>query len=179
MKQNLSILSGAAPTQQAFDALKARAFAYSSVAPRAAEVLRACVGTIPGAVVTARSGNDLRGYVALAPVHVRFSHGTEDLVLLGPLMVDPDVQGTGLGGALMETVLAIAAKNALPPILLVGDEGYYQRFGFVSGVASAWQMPGLAAPSRMLVKASNPLALPRLGAVLPAFAPPCEKQAAA
>lgn len=180
MKQTYDISNGGAPAASAFASLKERAFAFRSLAPRGADVLRASLQPIDGTVVTACHDGALVGYVALWPLHLQSSTTARDLCLLGPLMVDPCVQGAGVGSALMQAVLHQADAQTLPPVLLVGDIAYYQRFGFQAGAASRWQMPGLAAPERMLVRASRAAAaLPEIGAVLPAFAPPCEKQAAA
>lgn len=180
MKQNYTIDQCGTPANSALAALKARAFAFSSLAPRAADVLRASLQPIGGTVVTAHAGQDLAGYVALWPLHVQSGGARHDVCLLGPLMVDPAMQGAGVGSDLMHTVLRQADAQGLPPVLLVGDAGYYERFGFRAGLAAGWDMPGLAAPSRMLLRPKGGAgALPTTGAVLPAFAPPCEKQAAA
>jgi putative acetyltransferase len=56
----------------------------------------------------------------------------EDPVLaLGPLAVMPDRQGKGIGSALMDEAMGIAADTGEPLIGLLGDPGYYRRFGFV------------------------------------------------
>jgi predicted N-acetyltransferase YhbS len=179
VKQNYDIIIGQQPDASAYDRLREKAFAFASVAPRGAEVLRAGGTPLPGAIAAAYQGGELIGYVALWPIHLWAPSLQENMVLLGPLMVDPAHQGCGLGSALMAAILKSADARTLPPVLLVGDEAYYRRFGFVQGLAQNWQMPGLAAPSRMLVRARHGAILPRDAAVLPAFAPPRKKQAAA
>lgn len=185
VKQNYHIILGQQPDAGAYDHLRGKAFAFASMAPRGAEVLRAGSTPLPGAIAAAYEGGALVGYVALWPIHLSAPEGAHNIVLLGPLMVDPTHQGCGLGGALMDAVLGVADAQALPPVLLVGDEAYYRRFGFVQGPAQHWAMPGIAAPSRMLLRMPQGLGshkafdLPREAAVLPAFAPPGKKQAAA
>jgi putative acetyltransferase len=49
---------------------------------------------------------------------------------LGPVSVLPDRQGTGVGSALMRAVLAAAEARGEALVALVGDPGYYRRFGF-------------------------------------------------
>lgn len=50
--------------------------------------------------------------------------------LLGPIAVLPGLQGQGIGSALMESGLAeLRARNVIGCVL-VGDPGYYTRFGF-------------------------------------------------
>lgn len=63
-------------------------------------------------------------------------------LLLGPLAVDPALQGSGLGGMLMRTALAEATDRGHGAVLLVGDAPYYARFGFERAKADALYMPG-------------------------------------
>lgn len=63
-------------------------------------------------------------------------------LLLGPLAVDPAMQGVGLGGALMRAALAMAADLGHGAVLLVGDAPYYARFGFAQAKAANLAMPG-------------------------------------
>lgn len=63
-------------------------------------------------------------------------------LLLGPLAVDPALQGHGLGGALMRVAIARAAELGHGAVLLVGDAPYYARFGFAPEKAAGLYMPG-------------------------------------
>ncbi len=63
-------------------------------------------------------------------------------LLLGPLAVDPDHEGKGLGGALMRAAITEAASRGHGAVLLVGDAPYYERFGFFSGKTAHLVMPG-------------------------------------
>lgn len=66
--------------------------------------------------------------------HVVCSRGSIDgcpSVGLGPLGVLPTYQRRGVGQALMHGVLAAADALEEPAVLLLGDPGYYCRFGFV------------------------------------------------
>lgn len=49
---------------------------------------------------------------------------------LGPLSVHPDHQRRGVGQALMHAVLGAADALDEPLVALLGDPGYYARFGF-------------------------------------------------
>ena len=49
---------------------------------------------------------------------------------LGPLAVLPGYQKQGVGSALMHAVLAAADALSFAEAVLLGDPGYYQRFGF-------------------------------------------------
>ena len=77
--------------------------------------------------------------------HVCCSRGRLDGVVpalgLGPLGVLPSFQRRGIGTALMQTVLdAAVALNELL-VCLLGDPGYYRRFGFVPASQLGIQAP--------------------------------------
>jgi putative acetyltransferase len=67
--------------------------------------------------------------------HVCCSRGRLDGVApvlgLGPLGVMPRFQRCGVGAALMQAVLGAATALDEPLVCLLGDTGYYGRFGFV------------------------------------------------
>lgn len=50
---------------------------------------------------------------------------------LGPLSVEPSRQGQGIGSRLMEATLDAARQAGASVIVLLGEPGYYARFGFV------------------------------------------------
>lgn len=86
----------------------------------------------------------LGGAIRVWPIHV----GQAPALLLGPVAVHPTRQGEGLGGALIAHVVDRAAPLGWSRIMLVGDEPYYQRFGFhkLDGVI----MPPPTNPERVL-----------------------------
>lgn len=49
---------------------------------------------------------------------------------LAPLAVHPDHQGRGVGSALMHAVLGAADALGEPLVALLGEPGYYARYGF-------------------------------------------------
>ena len=51
-------------------------------------------------------------------------------LLLGPLAIEPVRQGQGIGRALTEASLAKAEAMGWRLVFLVGDPGYYARYGF-------------------------------------------------
>ncbi len=77
--------------------------------------------------------------------HINYSIGSLDYgdekidaVVLGPLAIRRDCQNQGWGSELMEYTLNLAEKEGIPFIVVIGDENYYHRFGFVS--ASKYNM---------------------------------------
>lgn len=70
----------------------------------------------------------LVGHVALSPV--RISDGSTQWFGLGPISVLPAHQGHGVGSALMAAALAGLRQQDAQGCVLLGDPGYYGRFGF-------------------------------------------------
>ena len=73
--------------------------------------------------------------------HIMFSHGlllqengeTISVAALAPLAVDPDFQGTGIGGALIREGFVRCRSQGIPLVFLLGHPSYYPRFGFAPG----------------------------------------------
>jgi len=80
--------------------------------------------------------------------HVSAGRGRPAL-LLGPLAVHPGHRGRGIGSALMQQALAVAAERGHAAVLLVGDAAYYGRFGFSTDKTGALRIAG-ADPARLL-----------------------------
>ena len=76
---------------------------------------------------------------------------SEPAVLLGPLAVDPRLQGKGIGRRLLRYALAEARRLGHRVCIVVGDPAYYAPFGFRSAVAAGLVMPGPVEPKRFLV----------------------------
>ena len=69
-------------------------------------------------------------------------------LLLGPIAVHPTRQGEGVGGELIRSALELAKNDGWTRIVLIGDEIYYQKFGFKkSGFLS---FPPPTNPDRLL-----------------------------
>lgn len=58
---------------------------------------------------------------------------------LGPLAVAPERQGEGIGGALVRAGLDALRRSSAQGCVVLGEPGYYGRFGFT-------QMPALTFP---------------------------------
>ena len=71
-------------------------------------------------------------------------------LLLGPLAVDPDVRGRGIGSALMGRAIEEARRLGHRAVLLVGDAPYYARFGFSAAKTGELSLPGPFERERLL-----------------------------
>ncbi|MCJ2035114.1 GNAT family N-acetyltransferase [Methylobacterium sp. J-068] len=80
-------------------------------------------------------------------------------LLLGPLAVDPAIQGLGLGATLMRSALRRAAILGHGAVVLMGDAPYYARFGFSSALTETLFMPGPFERERFLGLELRPDAL--------------------
>lgn len=69
------------------------------------------------------------GHVAISPVEI--SDGTRDWHVLGPLAVLPELQHMRIGSRLVEHALSALAQRGSAGCVVLGDPGYYRRFGFV------------------------------------------------
>lgn len=70
----------------------------------------------------------LVGHIALSPVSI--SDGSTQWFGLGPISVLPAHQGHGIGSALMAAALAALRQQGAQGCVLLGEPGYYSRFGF-------------------------------------------------
>lgn len=80
------------------------------------------------------------------------------LIMVGPVAVEPRHQQAGVGTALMTHALAEADASpvfAETPMMMIGDPGYYQRFGFDAARTAGWQLPGSFEPRRLLARGGN------------------------
>ena len=70
------------------------------------------------------------GHIAFSPVTI--SDGSPDWYGLGPISVVPELQKQGIGKSLMREGLSLLKTLSAKGCVLVGDPGYYERFGFRS-----------------------------------------------
>ena len=68
------------------------------------------------------------GHVAVSPVSI--SDGASGWFGLGPLSVVPEHQRRGVGSRLMDEALRILREHSAAGCVLLGEPGYYGRFGF-------------------------------------------------
>ena len=103
----------------------------------------------------------LAGSVRLWPIRI----GGRPAMLLGPIAVDADQRGNGLGQALVEHACDAAKAAGEAAVLLVGDAPWFERTGF--GQAPGAVMPGPVDQRRVLVKMLRAEAADLAGPVTP------------
>ena len=86
--------------------------------------------------------------------------------MLGPIAVEPHLQGTGLGAALMRHSLKQARRLGHRLVILVGDEPYYAPFGFSPVPDGRLTLPGPVDPARLLYSELTPGAFDNIGGLV-------------
>jgi putative acetyltransferase len=105
--------------------------------------LRGRSAFIPGLSLVAEQDGKIGGYILFT--HVTLNNERAGLLGLGPVAVLPDLQGKGVGNALIREGLRLSAELGFDGVVLVGNPRYYGRYGFVP--ASRF---GLRSPFRVL-----------------------------
>jgi predicted N-acetyltransferase YhbS len=127
------------------DALIERAFGPGRFA-KAAERLRENNAPDLSLSFVAKAGGEIVGCVRMWPILI----GAAPAVLLGPFAVEDAWRSRGFGGALIEHACEAARRQGWPIVLLVGDEPYFRRHGFVHPAAGQVVMPGPVDRRRVL-----------------------------
>lgn len=106
--------------------------------------------------LVAVSGSELIAAIRFTEVTIG---GASGALLLGPLAVAPAYVGRGYGRQLVADGLANAKASGVRLSVLVGNEPYYARFGFVLVPAGQITLPGPVDPMRILATELEPGAL--------------------
>ena len=126
--------------------LDERAFGPGRFA-RTAYRLREGVGPDFALSFVAHVGTLLVGSNIMTPVKC----GDVEMMLLGPLTVEPAFRSRGIGEALAMRSLEAARAAGQKLVLLVGDEPYYGRLGFKRVPYGRITLPGPVDPARVLI----------------------------
>lgn len=127
------------------DTLNEAAFGPGRFA-KSAYRLREGVSHLAELSFVAVEGRRFRGSVRFWPIMI----GGQPALMLGPLAVQSDQRGRGIGVSLMEHALAEARRLGHEVVILVGDEPYYARVGFAKLPPGRIRFPGPVDPSRIL-----------------------------
>ena len=78
--------------------------------------------------LVAEQDDTLVGHIAFSPAFTE--EGAGGWFALGPVSVEPQLQKTGIGSALIKQGLAVLQDRNAKGCVLVGNPDYYGRFGF-------------------------------------------------
>ncbi len=97
----------------------------------------------------------LLGSLRFWPIRI----GAAPAILLGPLAVEPALQGAGIGRGLLRHGLTRAKRLGARICVVVGAPDYYAPFGFENAAGRGLILPGPVAPERFQVLEIVPGAL--------------------
>jgi predicted N-acetyltransferase YhbS len=145
----ITITDEARPHAAAIEALLDRGFGTDRRRKRS-YVFRRGVPRAEGLCLVALVDGKLAGSIRYWPIAI--GEDRQPALLLGPLAVDPDQRNLGIGTRLMQESLIRAAALDHRVVLLVGDPGFYERFGFTPAIGRGIVMPG-ESPQRLMCRA--------------------------
>ena len=95
--------------------------------------------------------NILVGSLRFWSVVMKSNHLTDyNVLLLGPIAVQREFQGIGLGVQLMQHGIKAAQNLGFKAVILIGDEAYYKKIGFSKLVAEHLKIDGFDDYDRLL-----------------------------
>lgn len=96
--------------------------------------------------LVADAGGRIVGHILFSPLA---ASDTRRFAALAPLSAASDMQGRGVGSALMRASLAEARAAGIEAVIVLGDPAYYQRFGFSHEAAGSIASVYSASPAFM------------------------------
>jgi predicted N-acetyltransferase YhbS len=122
---------------------------------KTAERLREGNTKIAEASFVAIDAEGVAGAVRVWPVTVG---GKSRAAFLGPIAVAERRRGNGVAFKLMERAIGVCREQGYSAVILVGDQDYYERFGFRRAGPGRFQLPGPVDPNRILIRNLAPAA---------------------
>jgi predicted N-acetyltransferase YhbS len=120
---------------------------------KTAERLREGNAKIADASFVAVDAEGVTRVVRVWPVIVG---GKARAAFLGPIAVAERRRGNGVAFKLMERAIGVCREQGYPAVILVGDQEYYERFGFKKADAGRFQLPGPVDQNRILIRDLSP-----------------------
>jgi predicted N-acetyltransferase YhbS len=153
-KPAYSIVLDAPEHAEAVEALYDEVFGPGRFA-KTAERLREGNAKIADASLVAVDADGVTGVVRVWPVTV----GDKDkAAFLGPIAVAERRRGNGVAFKLMERAIGVCREQGYAAVILVGDQDYYDRFGFKQAGKGRFPLPGPVDENRVLIRELSPKA---------------------
>ncbi|MGF7144867.1 putative N-acetyltransferase YhbS [Anaerotaenia torta] len=70
------------------------------------------------------------GCIMYSKAHIMDGTQIHDIITFGPLCVEPEWQGCGVGELLLKETMSLAADQGYPGIVIFGEPDYYPKIGF-------------------------------------------------
>lgn len=100
-----------------------------------------------GLSYVAERGGEVVGHVAFTRGWLDAPASLVEVLVLSPLSVRPDHQGTGVGSALVRESLRLLESRPEPLVFLEGSPRYYPRLGFTPGGVLGFTAPSVRIPA--------------------------------
>lgn len=155
MSETIAIRRAAAADIPAISAMHARVFGPGRFA-RTAYRVREGKGHLSRYCLVAEHGARLVASLRMTELTIG---GVDGAALLGPIAVEVEHRGEGLGKRLVGQAMKACREGGARIVLLIGDEPYYGRFGFHPVPAGQIVFPGPVNPMRILAAELEPGAL--------------------
>lgn len=94
--------------------------------------LRTNAAYIPEISRVAEKDGKIIGTIMYSKAKVVDGNVEHEVLVFGPLCVEPCFQNTGIGGLLLETTMQLAREAGYKAIIIFGEPGYYPKHGFVT-----------------------------------------------
>ena len=107
-----------------------KAFAGREDEARLVESLHAAGAAPVSLVAVDEASKGVVGHVLFSPVEVDNGGSSIRVVGLAPIGVLPEYQGQGIGSHLLRAGLEACREAAYDAVVVLGEPGYYSRFGF-------------------------------------------------
>jgi putative acetyltransferase len=92
-------------------------------------------GTHARISLVAKREDKIIGHVMFSVLSIETEHGSVEALALAPMAVVPEVQGQGVGSALVQEGLRRCVGLGHSIVIVLGDPEYYSRFGLSSTLA--------------------------------------------
>lgn len=109
--------------------------------------------------LVAEQGGDVVGYALFSRMDVEAGGASVTAAGLGPVAIVPDVQGQGIGDALICIGLDALRSRAIAISFVLGHEAYYPRFGYSPELGARFASP-FAGPHFMAMMLDKEAAWP-------------------
>ena len=156
-----SIVLDAPEHSDAVEALYDEVFGPGRFA-KTAERLREGNAKIAEASLVAVDADGVTGVVRVWPVKVGEKGKA---AFLGPIAVAERRRGNGVAFKLMERAIGVCREQGYSAVILVGDQDYYDRFGFKQAGKGRFPLPGPVDENRVLIRDLSPAAAKLKGAL--------------
>lgn len=87
---------------------------------------------VPELSMVAELEGNIVGGIWYSKALVKKGEQQHEVLTFGPLCVDPQYQGTGIGGELLRRTMALAKESGYLGIIIFGEPGYYPKHGFLT-----------------------------------------------